>query len=67
MERKPKVIDENCVGCSSCIAVCPVDAITINADGKAVIDQDLCINCGLCIEVCPHEAITRYLDLLKNK
>ena len=33
---------EKCIGCESCIAVCPVGALNM-VDGKANIDQDTCI------------------------
>ena len=36
---------EKCIGCESCIAVCPVGALNM-VDGKANIDQDTCIACG---------------------
>ena len=35
---------------------CPVGAISIGDDGKAVIDPDICIECGACAGVCPVEA-----------
>ena len=31
---------EKCIGCESCIAVCPVGALNM-VDGKANIDQDV--------------------------
>ena len=49
---------EKCIGCESCIAVCPVGALNM-VDGKANIDQDTCIACGACIGECPVEAIGR--------
>lgn len=41
-----------CYGCGGCVAICPVDAITIN-DEKARIDFEKCIKCLLCEKVCP--------------
>ena len=52
------VAREKCIGCESCIAVCPVGALNM-VDGKANIDQDTCIACGACIGECPVEAIER--------
>jgi ferredoxin len=46
---------DKCLGCGSCIDICPVNAITIK-DGYAVIDEDWCIGCGLCVPQCPNEA-----------
>ncbi len=51
-----KVNAEECVGCETCVPVCPVEAISM-ADEKAVIDQETCTACGTCIGECPVEAI----------
>ena len=48
------VIDsEKCIGCGACVGACPVEAITMADDGKAVIDPEKCISCGTCVAVCP--------------
>ena len=50
-------IDKNkCISCGSCVASCPVNAISFDKDGKAVIDKNKCISCGTCYAVCPVEA-----------
>ena len=44
-----------CVSCEVCLAVCPVDAITMeNKYGQFLpkIDEEKCTKCGLCLEVC---------------
>jgi len=46
-----------CVGCGACTEVCPVEAITLNDEGKAVCDEGTCIDCGACVGTCPCEAI----------
>ncbi len=46
-----------CIGCGLCIDKCPVNAISINKKGFAVVDKNKCINCGLCIQTCPQKAI----------
>lgn len=47
-----------CCGCEECIAVCPVGAVGLAADGKAQIDADSCVCCGACLGECPQGAIT---------
>lgn len=51
--------EERCVGCWSCILVCPYGAIRRGEDGKAVSKCDLCIEQGnpVCVENCPNEAL----------
>ncbi|MGE4587227.1 MAG: DUF362 domain-containing protein [Mangrovibacterium sp.] len=52
----PKINLDRCIGCGSCIDVCPMNAISI-VDGKAVIDLDKCANCHACESACPVDAI----------
>lgn len=46
-----------CIGCHSCMATCPMAAITVDSDGKCVIDPAKCVSCGTCASVCPVSAI----------
>ncbi len=47
-----------CLGCGACISMCPVGAISFDANGKAEINKDICIKCKTCEGVCPVSAIT---------
>ncbi len=54
-------VSNQCRGCVSraCMAVCPKGAISVDKDGKSVIDRDKCIKCGRCKAACPYDAIAR--------
>ncbi|MCR2049083.1 Coenzyme F420 hydrogenase/dehydrogenase, beta subunit C-terminal domain [Acetatifactor muris] len=48
---------EDCCGCSACMSICPVGAITMKSDAHGFeypyIDEKKCIDCGRCRSVCP--------------
>jgi len=50
-------ITADCTGCTSCVKVCPTEAITGERKQLHVIDQDKCIRCGSCFDVCNDNAV----------
>lgn len=40
-----------------CVEACPLGALTQNATGAVIVDDDLCNGCEACVQVCPHNAI----------
>ncbi len=51
---------KKCIGCGTCLAICPVEAIKFNQEGKAQINESVCVKCGACQSSCPVDAIEIY-------
>jgi len=60
------IVDQSkCVGCLTCVRVCPFHIPSINPDatgvgriiGAAYIEPSLCTGCGTCTSECPANAI----------
>ena len=58
----PKLIEvdaEKCFSCGSCVALCPVEAISIDKDSQVQFNKEKCVGstCSVCVDACPARAI----------
>lgn len=58
----PKLIEvdsEKCFSCGSCVALCPVEAISTATDKTVEFDKEKCLGstCSICVDACPARAI----------
>ncbi len=61
----PEIVDENCNGCTKCVNVCPVEAMSLVSTNdakspkqkKAKVDEEICLGCGVCVRSCSRDAI----------
>ena len=49
--------ENGCIGCGICVSVCPFQAIVINENGVAQVDEAKCVACGKCVSTCPKHII----------
>ncbi len=58
----PKLVEvdsEKCFSCGTCVALCPVEAISIDKDSSIQFDKGKCVGstCSVCVDACPVRAI----------
>ena len=51
------IVEKDCIGCTKCIQVCPVDAIVGAAKLMHTVITSECTGCDLCAPVCPVDCI----------
>jgi len=57
--------EEACNGCGKCVALCPVEAMTLISSNdpknpnrkKAKLQEEICLGCGVCINGCNKKAV----------
>jgi len=52
-----EVNPDECVGCGTCIDLCPMNALSLEED-ISTVNLKRCIGCGNCVAKCPSDAIT---------
>ncbi|MCL2643214.1 MAG: 4Fe-4S binding protein [Candidatus Bathyarchaeota archaeon] len=58
----PKLIEvdnNRCFSCGSCVALCPVEAISVTEDLSIQFNKEKCVGsvCNICVDACPVRAI----------
>ncbi|WP_223787469.1 electron transport complex subunit RsxB [Marinicella meishanensis] len=54
-----EIVEPDCIGCTKCIQVCPVDAIVGAAKQMHTVILHECTGCDLCIPACPVDCIIK--------
>ena len=52
----PVIYEPNCTGCNMCVINCAHDAVHLQENRKAHIDNDKCTGCGQCVAVCQYDS-----------
>ena len=66
-DTKPLIRRNKCTNCGLCVETCPEDAMVLDDDGVAVIDEARCIGCGECIAQCSSDAVGFNWDTASRK
>ncbi|MDR0797864.1 MAG: 4Fe-4S binding protein [Nitrososphaerota archaeon] len=67
----PKLIEVNsdrCFSCGSCVALCPVEAISVAEDLTIEFNKEKCVGsvCSICVDACPARAINSRFSNTEN-
>ena len=52
--------ESKCIGCGTCIANCPQNALQRRDDGKVLVDKSKCVDCGTCVNACYANAMQMF-------
>ncbi|MBI5848591.1 MAG: 4Fe-4S binding protein [Nitrospirae bacterium] len=53
-----EIFPEHCIGCGSCVEVCPHGVFAIENKKAVILDKDRCMECGACVGNCAFGALT---------
>ncbi|MGM9634919.1 MAG: 4Fe-4S binding protein [Candidatus Avispirillum sp.] len=56
-EERGYFINSKCIGCESCLGVCPQNCIRKST--TFIIEQSHCLHCGNCASICPVKAVEK--------
>lgn len=56
-EHAYHIAAQRCIGCTSCLSVCPTGCISKTT--PRTIDASHCLHCGNCMDACPVHAVER--------
>lgn len=48
---------EKCIGCDTCVDVCPHQVFAVEDKKARIADRDACMECGACAQNCPVQAV----------
>ena len=54
----PKVDENKCTGCGTCVDVCPSECFVLEGEKAKVVNPEDCTECETCIDSCAENAIT---------
>lgn len=57
MGYKVTVDEEKCIGCGSCVDICPSEVYELQNEKAAVVNVEECVGCESCVESCEQGAI----------
>jgi len=67
IDQVVEIVEPDCIGCTKCIQVCPVDAIVGAAKQMHTVILDECTGCDLCIPACPVDCIIKIPAPIANQ
>lgn len=56
--KKPLAIEENCIDCTLCAKVCPMQLAPYKDKAAGVMQDNDCVKCGTCVAACPKKALS---------